>query len=687
MKAERSVDPPTAKVLGGPVYWLSLLAGAVAAIVAIDAILLALGSGYFGKGFNSTGNQTLGTLATYFVSAAALDTCLVLVSWLIARPVMLRLAGGPFRGAALALVFATAPAILAAVVSYRIHRTLGNIVGLSLLAGSSVGVSSSSAGLFHDLVTRSDWIILALLVLSTILAPLLAWRIDRWRRAKAIRIPSLRVNVTAAAVALAAGILASAILSSGDGLVLDGIERKASFRALASVLRFTTDWDRDGFGWLSRPADPAPFEASRRPYAIEIPGNGIDENGIGGDLPPDRASLASPTIATEVGPERPHLLLVFLESFRPDFIGRKLDGKIILPNLAALAKRGVSSEQAFDHSPWTIAARRHLFMGNLVDDSGKPTLVDDLKERGYFVAHFSGQDDSYGDAVRALGFERAQVFYDARQDVDRRTSRSAVPVSLQISWKTLLERALGFLEDYDRTRPLAMYVNIVDTHFPYTHREIDPIFESADLDRGDIAVDQADRIVRAYLNTAANVDRAIGRLIEAWDRRVGSERNVILVLGDHAEAFYERGSLGHGQSLAAIESRIPFIAVGLGGQWKEPIAISEIRAQLARYLHRRRMDAPLELQRDPTKRILQYLGKLDEPQRIAHRGIESTVVLDLASGASWKLDRHDVRMPDAPTRAEINELVWEWERLQAARRSRHGVTQDTTSETGSHPDH
>jgi len=44
------------------------------------------------------------------------------------------------------------------------------------------------------------------------------------------------------------------------------------------------DFDRDGYSWVSPIKDPQPFNAAVHPMAVDIPFNGIDEDGVGGDM-------------------------------------------------------------------------------------------------------------------------------------------------------------------------------------------------------------------------------------------------------------------------------------------------------------------------------------------------------------------------------------------------------------------
>ncbi|MGZ8999323.1 MAG: hypothetical protein ACXW2T_10770, partial [Allosphingosinicella sp.] len=62
------------------------------------------------------------------------------------------------------------------------------------------------------------------------------------------------------------------------------LTRFNSVIAGSTLLQLATDFDRDGYSWFSHPIDLQPFDGSRHPYALDIPGNGVDEDGFGGDL-------------------------------------------------------------------------------------------------------------------------------------------------------------------------------------------------------------------------------------------------------------------------------------------------------------------------------------------------------------------------------------------------------------------
>jgi len=116
--------------------------------------------------------------------------------------------------------------------------------------------------------------------------------------------------------------------------------------------------------------------------------------------------------------------------------------------------------------------------GRLAPFPGQSTLLDDFHANGYAVAWFSGQDESIGARESAmLGLERTDVYYDARDDAERSVSSFRTSGSLAVSWKRVNARVGDFLSTWNPERPLFLYVNYGDTHFPYDHRELDDLLE------------------------------------------------------------------------------------------------------------------------------------------------------------------------------------------------------------------
>ena len=650
--------------------WRWLLPSCVLVIGVVDTTLLGLGTGYFTGGFNSVYVDGFAQVVAYLLSAAALDLGLVLGIWAIALPLLRLARATPLPVFCLAGILAVAVPVALAVTRYNLHVTLGHLVSVSLLRVGSGGSSIGMATMAFDELPPYGEIAAVLLVLAILSVVVLARRFetrlaDAGARFAAPPLRSLWLGF--AGLTLLGALIHSTAPASADRLRY-GLELKPSRTLMEAFIQYATDVDRDGYGLLSRPRDPQPFDATIHPFAAEIPGNGIDENGLAGDLP---AGFEPPAPVAAPLPEAgatPHFLLIYLESFRADLLGQRLGGREITPFLNRLARENARSERAYVHSPWTVPSRSQLFAGALVPQPGDPTLIDDFKQLGYSVAYFSGQDDSFSNSDEMIGVSRSDRFYDARQDIDRRTSRTTASVSLQVSWKTLLERVEEYLGTVDPDRPLFLYVNIVDTHFPYDHDELDDLLGVERIRRSEIRADGAKRVREAYANTAANVDRAAERLVGAWRERLAGREQAILVTGDHGQAFYEHGTLGHGQALDDAQSRVPLILSGIGGEWPEPIAPSDLRGLLRRHLfteHRGAAPRAVFVAREP-RWMLQYAGELARPHLLGLRGVDGALIYDVRKDRLSVVgpDESSVSAPDAARSDGFRTLIWSWETIQ-----------------------
>ncbi len=629
--------------------WKLILAIAVAFVGISDLLFLARSRAFVGIGYNSQALtsplQTAGFLAAGAICDAALILCLVLGL----QPVAKRLGRNPLQRLLLTMGLAAMVPVTVNVLLTRVHVVLGTILSLDALfqmaAGDTVGATQEA------LATTS----VALLVTGAIVAVGALWTIARWigrRFGSGFHALPTKKLATASALTVAAALVVLVWCDARSPTFSFGLRWKASGMALRTVGSWITDFDLDGSGMMSRPPDFAPFDGRRHPYAREVPGNGVDENGLAGDLPTDVQPLKIIASERDLAPGSPSLVLIFLETFRADLLHRELGGIPVTPNLSRLATEAASSSETFTHSAMTWAARAQLLQGRMVPEVDKPTLVDDFREAGYEVAWFSGQHDGARDGERILGFERADVFRDARSDPNKRTTPSTRPVSLQVSWKTVLGSVKGFLEGRTNERRLFLYVNLVDTHFPYDHGELDDILHTERIGRSDIGSDRPKLVWEAYLNAAANVDRAIGQLLESVDKALGTDAYAVVVTADHGEAFYEEGFLGHGQTLDRVQSRVPLIVRGIDGNWPEPLGLSDIRGLLGRHLPNSRPDSRPTFSPEPDRQILQYMGEISHPKRIALRSMDGAVSHEFAAGA-----------PDTPPEG-FDALIHAWEALR-----------------------
>jgi hypothetical protein len=419
---------------------------------------------------------------------------------------------------------------------------------------------------------------------------------------------------------------------------------------------------------LGRPPDPNLWDGNVRPYGLDLPGNGIDEDGVGGDLPSTAEPYREAPARSAAWGSKPDVVLVVLESFRADLRGAHLDGQPVTPVLDALGGQGIAPRTAYSHNGYTVQSRRHIFTGS-VADLREDTLIDDFKRQGYEVAYFSGQDESFGGPNQGVGFDRADVAYDARDDRQRRYSNFSTAGSLAVPYGVVQERVAAFLKERRKDRPLFLYVNFHDTHFPYHHRTIRPLISNSIVEQSGISPDRAADVRAMYMNTASNVDRAIGEVLSDVRRAIGREPGVI-VMSDHGESLFDEGFLGHGYTLNEAQTRIPVVVANLPLVIEEPFGQADLRDAIGRAL-----EGPDIVGRRPTlsagssRRVFQYLGLIERPAQIAWTGLAGRITYDFREG-SVRVGDHQWRRPEELNAAEHSDflnLVQTWERMMLAR--------------------
>lgn len=637
----------------GRSWWL-LLSLCAGLLTVADALLIGRATDLFTGGFLvAEPLRTPLRFGLFLVASLVFDLTLVLYSWSVALPVLRRLRLSQRQSLAAATLVALLPPLAFVYFRYQLSRYIGDLLDPSLLLAIAGGspiewLAQGSAHLVPIAVAIGGTTGLGLLLVR-------AMRTTAGTAGPAqIVLPATAgvAGLCALAIGASAVILPPFCLRGGAGC--EALERKASGLALSALSERVTDFDLDGYGLARRPIDQAPFDATRHPFALDLPGNGIDENGLAGDHPADFQPPPDAFVERPVFARRPHVLLVFLEGMRADTLGSSFGGREITPFLNRLAASGASSAHAFANSPYTARSRGQLMGGRLAPYPDQSTMIDDFHANGYAVAWFSAEDESFGARESAmLGLQRVDVHYDARDDVEHNVSPFHTSGSTAVSWKRLNQKMDEYLASWDARKPLLLYVNYADTHFPYDHRELDDLLGAERLPREQIRPENVAGVFATYANAAANVDRALEALVASLRARAGDDEIAVIVTSDHGEALFEDGVLGHGLALDAAQTRVPLVVSGLGGEWPEPIGLSDVRAALQNSLTAARGPGPARERFVPIagRRILQYMAVPERPRLLCLRGLDTEL-------------RYDTTDPGDDANPEFRKLVWWWESLQ-----------------------
>ena len=241
------------------------------------------------------------------------------------------------------------------------------------------------------------------------------------------------------------------------------------------------------------------------------------------------------------------VVLVVLESIGADaaYGESRVKAGGLMPTLDALARHGLRFENVYTPISASKAAGIHLLSGRFVgypasfDDATatRDTLAARLRARGWHTGMFMSGDlafQQFGDYLAPRGFEHLQdrtATGCTTAEIDDRCTAAA------------FDRWLGGLGQ----APAFAVLWTGQAHYPYYTA----------------ATPGAQPLAR-YQQAVRGSDAAIAAVVEALRRRNRLDDALIVVVGDHGEAFDEHGFQLHANSAYREETRVPLVLVAPG---------------------------------------------------------------------------------------------------------------------------
>ncbi|MGI8819951.1 MAG: sulfatase family protein [Chthoniobacterales bacterium] len=393
-----------------------------------------------------------------------------------------------------------------------------------------LGLIGNLAAVRSSIAAQLTWPIALALLGAPTLFLLLAFRFPMSRR------------VTAVAMAFCLGWIASGWLLHQSGWMARGLE--ALWLSPHAELIRTTARALSGGG---RPVLPADF-----------PPGYVDEfRSFGARTVPAGSSFQLPADV----PRPRNAIVVVLESVGSKYLALYGHGEEFMPNLTAEAGRALVFENIYAHGSFTYASFRPLNFSvypglpwhyALLED-GRPlpkTLAAAMRARGSRTGYFTSGDLDWSDQRWLLenrsGFETLEGAAD-------------LGCPLLSSWgaedRCVFDRLLHWIGD-DRAKPFFAVCWTDQTHDPYL-----PSAGGAAIDRTATKPElpfAAD--LSRYLSNLRAVDAQLGRLFAALRERGLADDTLVVVTGDHGEAFADPHSQrGHAWSVFEEEVHVPLL--------------------------------------------------------------------------------------------------------------------------------
>lgn len=286
------------------------------------------------------------------------------------------------------------------------------------------------------------------------------------------------------------------------------------------------------------------------------------------------------------------------------------------PFLAELAQQSTFFSQAYTNAGWTLPALTTLLTGHYASrhyrpdvkewlDPAIPLLSELLQRQGYRTAGFTtnnwcglntqfNRGFSHFVDYRPNGPELASLqerIYSASgwrktwlkrilsNSVVHHLKKDLLPIT-GISAQELTSDVLAWLDQHE-TEPVFLWAHFMDIHWPYagsqrqqTAREMAQVWQDRfvmqEVEEWQATLHPGrERLTRwqtLYQEELLTIDNHIRQIVTQLQTRPGWENTLLIIVGDHGEAFYEHGRFGHAYNqLYQVGVHVPLL-ICHGGQ-------------------------------------------------------------------------------------------------------------------------
>jgi arylsulfatase A-like enzyme len=258
-----------------------------------------------------------------------------------------------------------------------------------------------------------------------------------------------------------------------------------------------------------------------------------------------------------------NVVIFVLESVSAEYIGAYGSTVALTPEIDRYSKGARLFSSMYAHAPTTESALVSLLLSIYPSLSYRgltapypgiplPSLSSELHRRGYRTAFFSASDNRFQSFDEFLSYRNFDVVADQSSLKCTPTAPGAKTVNWPSKYGIDDECLVWELGDWVRQTPGRPFLAILwtmQTHYPY-------MFSGAE--RQFVVGDKA---LNRYLNALHHSDQVFGKLMQTLNEQGLLDSTLVVVVGDHGEAFGQHGRRAHGELLYEEDLRVPLLLV------------------------------------------------------------------------------------------------------------------------------
>ncbi|WP_347157670.1 sulfatase-like hydrolase/transferase [Pontibacter chitinilyticus] len=280
--------------------------------------------------------------------------------------------------------------------------------------------------------------------------------------------------------------------------------------------------------------------------------------------------------AAPTNPKVKNVILFIMESTPAEYVAGYGSKYNATPTIQQYLSEAVVFKDVYSHSPNSVNALfsmlgssyPELSFSNIVyehPDLQWPTLSSELKKQDYRTAFYGFSDTSYMGVNRFLSYRKFDKIID-HKSLPCNVAAFQSDADGADGGKDevcMVQNFMHWVSQDKEQRPFFAMLWTMQTHWPYFESGAEKIYEPKNPK------------LNRYLNALHHTDAALGLLLDSLKQNGLAESTLVVVVGDHGEAFGRHGQYGHGSNIYDENVRVPLLFINpllFSGQQQTTVA-------------------------------------------------------------------------------------------------------------------